>query len=87
MQLGEVLFEWDHPLEKLRAILLREIACESHFGAKCEANAKITYKSHQAQLVARNFSFGTHSKMEFSQQGGSQFPITAIYSDFFNVRF
>ena len=31
----------------------------SHFGSKREANAKITHKSHQLQLVARNFSFGT----------------------------
>ena len=30
----------------------------NHFGAKCEANAKITLRSHQPQLVSRNFSFG-----------------------------
>ena len=34
----------------------------NHFGAKCEANAKITLRSHQPQLVSRNFSFGAEGR-------------------------
>ena len=52
----------------------------NHFGAKCEANAKITLRSHQPQLVSRNFSFGEGRTFKNGMKMKLRRPQPSMYS-------
>ena len=57
--IGTQICELKNTITDLTLLTMYGWLAGSHFGSKREANAKITHKSHQLQLVARNFSFGT----------------------------